>query len=291
MSWLTTRWYFPASIALLIVGAVAFGLHPKSEPEHVVWVTEVRPVEPNVWLVPAVAVAQRPGGDYVMRVNHLRAQRLAVKIVGRQESNLAVHVEGLREGDLVVVSPGNIQPEGDLAPVGGVSDRRLIAQVLAAGIEAAQSRDLAQSVRFISPDYQDRWGFDRQKLAAFLKRAYKEFDSPRVELAESPLIEVQGDRAKALAGLRLTAAYRGRRNYLLGDDQAPNQIRVDLARTARGWKMDRLSGMRILGFEEDFILVLGAEVGVTLNDEEKKGRDANCMRCKQRMEERFLGDH
>jgi len=44
------------------------------------------------------------------------------------------------------------------------------------------------------------------------------------------------------------------------DVMANHQRQIDLARTAHGWKMDRLSGLRVLGFKEEFLCVLGAEV-------------------------------
>jgi hypothetical protein len=290
MSWLTRRWYFLAAPALLTLATVAVILAPKGESGHLVRVSEVRPIGSDLWLVPAATVAEGAKGHYLVRVDHLQAQRISVKIVNRQDKYLVVRSDVFRPGDLVVVSPGSLPHDSPLAPVGGVGDERLIGLVLDAGIRAAQVGSLTESMRFVSPNYQDHLGFDRQTLEAFLKRAYKKFDSPRITLDAGPVIEVRGDRGRVQASLRLTAAYRGRRNYLLGNDQAPDQIQVDFTRTAYGWKVDRLSGMRVLGFEEEFLRVLGAEVGLTLSDEEKKRREANCMRCKQRMEERFLED-
>jgi hypothetical protein len=291
MSWRATSWYLPAAIALMLTGAVAVYLAPESEVEHVVRITEVKPVEPDIWLVPAAAVAGSARGYYLTRLRVLRAERVPVKMVGHEDSNLLVRSEGLKAGDLVVASGGDVPQDSALAPVGGVSDERLITLVLEAGIQAAQARNLSESLRFVSIDYHDQWGFDRKLLGALLERAYKEFDSPRMDLAEPLIIQVQGERASVQAFVRLTAVYRGRRNYLLGDDQAPNRIDVDLVRTARGWRVGAFSGIQALGFEEEFLRILGAEVGIDLSEEEKRGRELNCMRCKQRMEERFLGNH
>jgi hypothetical protein len=272
----------------MLAGAVAVYVASESGVELVVRITEVRPVEPDIWLVPAAAVAGSAKGYYITRLRVLHAERVAVKMVGYADSDLLVQSEGLKAGDLVVVSPGDVPEDSPLAPVGGVSDQRLITLVLDAGIQAAQARNLPESLRFISVDYHDQWGFDRKLLGALLKKAYKEFDSPRIDLAEPLIIQVQGERASVQAIVRLTAVYRGRRNYLLGDDQAPDQIDVDLVRTACGWRVGAFSGIRPLGFEEEFLRILGAEVGVSLSEEEKRRREANCMRCKQRMEERFL---
>ncbi|MBU0513219.1 MAG: nuclear transport factor 2 family protein [Proteobacteria bacterium] len=291
---LKTRWTFLAAVAVsaaivLSVYAVVVCPPPGNEPELVVRVSEVRPVKPNTWLVPAAAVAGGAEGRHVIRLNYLRAQRVPVEVVGRRAGDLVVRGGRLKAGDLVVVPPANVPPRSALAPEGGVSHERLIGLVLEAGLRAARAKNLAESLRFISPGYRDQWGFNRRLLGAMLKTAFQRFDSPRIDLASPPLIEVQGDRARVRLAMRLTAVYAGRRNYLLGDDRAPNQVMVELSRTDKGWKISRVSGLRPLGFEPKFLRMLGAEVGVALSRAEKMRRRTDCMRCKRRMEKRFLG--
>lgn len=61
-----------------------------------------------------------------------------------------------------------------------VDDEHLILLTLKAGMAAAMTEDLDESLRFISTDYRDNLGFNFNLMRGLLERAYEEFDEPRI---------------------------------------------------------------------------------------------------------------
>ena len=177
--------------------------------------------------------------------------------------------------------------QGEVAPTEGVDDERLIRLTLEAGMAAAMAEDLEESVRFISAEYRDKLGFNFASMRKFLERAYEEFNEPRIELVGAPTIQVKDNQAMVQAKMRLTAIYQGRRNYLLGDQINPNSVLLVMNKSANSWKVSRIEGLRPLGFEEDFLKLLGAQIGLPLTEAESLEKKQFCMPCRQRMEQRF----
>jgi len=177
--------------------------------------------------------------------------------------------------------------QGEVAPTEGVDDERLIRLTLEAGMAAAMAEDLEESVRFISAEYRDRVGFNFALMRKLLKRAYEEFNQPRIELVGAPTIQVKDNQAMVRAKIRLTAIYQGRRNYLLGDQINPNSVLLVMNKSANSWKVSRIEGLRPLGFEEDFLKLLAAQIGLPLTEAESLEKKQFCMPCRQRMEQRF----
>lgn len=175
----------------------------------------------------------------------------------------------------------------EVAPTEGVDDERLIRLTLEAGMAAAMAEDLEESVRFISAEYRDKLGFNFASMRKFLERAYEEFNEPRIELVGAPTIQVKDNQAMVQAKMRLTAIYQGRRNYLLGDQINPNSVLLVMNKSANSWKVSRIEGLRPLGFEEDFLKLLGAQIGLPLTEAESLEKKQFCMPCRQRMAERF----
>lgn len=187
---------------------------------------------------------------------------------------MALHPNGLQEGKAVSIRAG-------------ISDEKQIELVLHAGLAAAQAEDLNESMRFVSEDYADPWGFNAIVLGRLIERAYKEFGGPLIELRGRPVIDVNNARALVFAEIRGTAVYRGRRNYLLGDEKTYNNAVFRFVKTERGWKLASIRGLKPLGFDEQFFRLLGAEVGLQLSEAELKAKKQNCMPCRNRMAELF----
>jgi len=279
----------------LAVGMSALALSLKRFPskdqvvEIAVEVAEVEQRGNDTWSVAGNAAVKKHGHTEpsVVRINNLCAERLPVKIVSQAEGHLLFLSDNLEPEDLLVLEPGEIQTGQAVAPIGGLDEVRLINLTLEAGMAAAMAEDLQKSVRFLSPDYHDNLGFDLHLMRELLERAYEEFDEPRIELAEPPKISVNGSRALVQAKLRLTATYHGYRNYLLGDHDAPDNILLILDKSAAGWKVSKIEGLRPLGFEEDFLKLLGGQVGLPLTEEEQIKKQQFCMPCRERMYELF----
>jgi hypothetical protein len=170
---------------------------------------------------------------------------------------------------------------------GGLPDEQAIRLTLEAGIAAGMAEDLRETLRFLSRDYRDGSRFNFQILGRFLDRAFREFDAPSIELTEAPVIEVKGNEAVVHAKVRLEADYLGRRNYLIGDANAPNSILLRMERSRFGWKAAEVRGLSPLGLGESFLRLLGADVGLPLSKEELREKKEACMPCRERMAERF----
>jgi hypothetical protein len=253
-------------------------------------VTDILSAGENLWLAPKGVLDEGSPHESrreVVRLNHLRTQRLPVHVEKDAEDGLVLRSKELRAGDLLILEPGRLGAGQPVVPTAGVTPERLIRLTLEAGIAAVMAEDLENSARLLSRDYRDSLKLTKAMLAKILERTYREFDSPEIELLEPPEIQVRGDQALVHAKLRVSAVYRGRRNFLLGDEHGPNAVRLTLIRLPAGWKLSRIEGLRPLGFDEEFLRLLGAQVGLALSREEEDQRQRACMPCRQRMAERF----
>ena len=285
----------PLVLGGLAVGACMLGLalwiFPTSEPTSEIYVKIVEIGQPDndVWLVTKEAVGEqsRQRKPFVVRLKHLRTERLAIEITGEANDNFLIRSDDLRSGEMLVLTPESVPIGQAVIPIAGLSEEHLVCLTLEAGMAAAMAEDLDQSVRFISTEYSDDWGFNRTLMRKLLKKAYKEFDEPRIELAEPAEIQIEGNQAVVRAKVRLSAMYEGRRNYLLGEREVPNHILVWLDKSNDGWKISAVKGLRPLGFEERFFRLLGANVGLPLSESEEEEKEKTCMSCRERMVERF----
>ena len=252
-------------------------------------VTEIQRSEQGKWIVPRDAVVKMSTSaeSYVFRLKHFRTEGVPVTVVKKTDDRILLCSDELKPGDLLVMEPTATQSPQAVVPAEGVDDERLIQLTLEAGMAAAMAEDLDESVRFISPDYRDSLGFNFTLMRKFLKRAYEEFSEPRIELKEPPGIQVKDNQAMVQAEITVTAIYQGRRNWLLGDQKNPNSILLVLNESANGWKVSRIEGLRPLGFEEGFLKLLGAQIGLPLTEAESLEKKQFCMPCRQRMAERF----
>jgi hypothetical protein len=244
----------------------------------------------NLWEIPRKAVSVGSGQkSYVLRLELLRAKRIEVH-PGAAESGdeVVVRSERLRSGDLVLADPGSIE-EGAAISVNGLDAKHLIELTIEAGEAAARNRDLRESARFISRGYCDEWGFDFHLMTAFLAKAYRQFDHPQVELCSAPDISIDGPGALIQAAVKVQATRKGRNNYLLGGPQNSNKLLVRMEKLDSGWKVAQIKGLEPLGFEEKFMKLLGAEVGLPLSEQEKREKKQFCMPCRQSMADRFGG--
>jgi hypothetical protein len=256
-------------------------------------VTEVVPSGEALWVARSDVLERRSPGQSrseVVRLRHLRSQRLPVEVIRAVGDRVLFRSDEIRAGDLLVLDPGTLPADRPVVPAGGVNEERLVRLTIEAGIAAIMREDLEESVRFLAPDYRDSLKLTKAVIAKVIERTYGKFASLHVELAESPHIEISGNEASVHARLRVTAIYRGRENFLLGDENTPNALLVSLSRSRDGWKVARIEGLRPLGFKEGFLRLLAAQVGLSLTGTEKEERQRACMPCRQRMAERF-GPH
>jgi len=262
---------------------------PRPVEELSVRVIQIRPEGEGLWSLPkeAVMVDHLSGRAAIIRLNYLRAERLVVSPKEKNGDRIHFQHPQLGREEFAVLNPQKIESGRDLNPIAGLGDEALIRLTVAAGIKAITEKSYQETLRFLSPHYSDSWGFNARLMEQVIQRTYKEFDQPRIELDGPPVIRIQNKQATAAASIRLTAGYQGRRNYLLGDFDHPNSLWLQMGKTASGWKLEKVKGLRPLGFEENFFKLLGAEVGLSLTEREKAARQQACMPCRERMAERF----
>ena len=255
-----------------------------------VTVTEVVPSGEALWLAASGVVARRSpdqSRSEVVRLRHLRTQRLPVHVVEAVGDRVVFQSDEVRAGDLLVLDPSALPSDRAVVPTGGVDEERLVRLTIEAGIAAVMREDLEESARFLSPDYRDSLKLTKAVMARVIERAYHEFGSLDVEFPESPHLEIAGNEATVHAKLTVRAVYRGRENFLLGGDDAPNAVLLLLSRSREGWRVSRIEGLKPLGFEDGFLRLLAAQVGLSLTKTEEEERQRACMPCRQRMAERF----
>jgi hypothetical protein len=248
-------------------------------------VEQVQPAGEGLWLVSKEVLDRRPS-PRLARLKNLRAEFTLVEVFRETGDRVVIRSGELHERDLLIRQPERLSEGAAVVPQ-GLPDETLLRLTIEAGLAGLRARDLGQSLRFVSPDYRDSWGFNYYFLQELLKRAYREFDDLRLELASEPEIRTQGSQAMVQAKVRLTANYMGRRNYLLGDRKDFNALVFQFEKTGPGWKLTNLKGLRPLGFDERFFRLLGGDIGLPLTEDERRDKQAACMPCRDRMAERF----
>jgi len=282
-------------LVLIVIGwsvvDIGFSLDPKGETitETSVEVVEISHRDNGLWSVHKDVIGWRSGkpNPFVLRLKDLRVERLTVEVAAEAGNRAEIQSDDLKTDDLLILHPEKVQLGQAVTPISGIDDERLIRLTLEAGSAAVMAEDIEESVRFISPNYRDSLGFDFNLIRRLIERAYEEFDQPLIELTESSVSQINGFQAVVQTQMKLTAIYNNRRNYLIGDRINPNNIMLLLDKSANGWKVYQIKGLRPLGFGEGFLKILGDQVGLPLTASERVKKKQTCMPCRRKMKERF----
>jgi hypothetical protein len=264
---------------------------PGIEEVHDVPVTVcgIKQVKNGIWKVSrsAVATESENADTYVLRLKHLRAEKVNIMISKETGEEYLLNSRDLKPGDFLIENPAIYRDGQAVLPVSGVDDRRMINLIIEAGIAAATESKRGDLFRFVSTEYRDRLGFNREIIGRFVKRIFDELERLSIHLAGDPEIFIKGRDANVMLKLRIKAFFMGRQNYILGDAENPNNVIIILKKFKNAWKVIGAEGMRPLGFEENYLRLLGGRFNLSLTDQEKIERDERCMPCRQRMSERF----
>ena len=254
-----------------------------------VTVSGIKQVKNGIWEISrnAVAADSETADRYVLRLKYLRAEKVKTMISKETGSKYLLSSMDLKQGDLLIENPAVYRDGQALVPVSGVDDTRMINLIIEASINATTERKLEDLFRFVSAEYRDRLGYDRDTMGRFVKRIYDELESLNIHLSVEPEIFIEGKNAKAVLNLRIKAFYMGRQNYILGDEENPNKVSIMFRKYKNAWKATSTYGFRPLGFDENYLRLLGGRFDLPLSDQEKIERDKRCMPCRDRMSERF----
>jgi hypothetical protein len=233
-----------------------------------VTVSGIKQGENGLWEVSRTAVASDSENTdtYVLRLIHLRAEKVNIMISKETGDKYLLSSRGLQPGDLLIEYPAIYQDGQAVLPVSGMDDERMINLIIEAGIAAATESKRGDLFRFVSTE---------------------ELESLSIHLGGDPEIFIKGKDAKVMLKLRIKAFFMGRQNYILGDAENPNNVFIIFKKSQNVWKVISAEGMRPLGFEEKYLRLLGGRFDLPLTDQEKIERDERCMPCRQRMSERF----
>lgn len=280
------------SIVIMAVG-ILFVLWYSPDIEEVhdipVTVSGIKQVKNEMWKVsrPAVAYDSENADTYVLRLKHLRAEKVNTRISKETGDKYLLSSRDLKPGDLLIENPAMYRNGQAVLPVSGVDDKRMLNLIIEAGIAAATESKRGDLFRFVSTEYRDGLGFNREIIGRFVKEIFEELDRLSIHLAGDPEIFIKGKNAKVMLKLRIKAFYMGRQNYIMGDAENPNKVIIIFRKSENAWNVISADGMRPLGFEEDYLRLLGGRFDLPLTDQEKMEKDRRCMPCRQRMSERF----
>ena len=278
---------------VILAAGILFGLwySPKIEEIHDVPVTVsgIEKEENGMWKVSGSAVStdSENAEPYVLRLKHLRAEKVNTSISKEKGDEYLLISRDLKPGDLLIENPAIYQNEQAVLPVSGVDDMRMINLIIEAGIAAATESKQGDLFRFVSSEYRDVLGFSREIMGDFVKRVFDELESLSMHLEGDPEIFIEGKNAKVVLKLKMKAFYMGKQNYILGDAENPNNVIIIFRKSKDAWKVISAEGMKPLGFEENYLRLLGGRFDLPLTDQEKIERDKRCMPCRERMSERF----
>jgi hypothetical protein len=281
-------------VSILIMAAgILFLLWYSPDIEEVhdipVTVSGIKQGENGMWKVSrsAVSTDSENAEPYVLRLKHLRAEKVNIMISKETGDEYLLSSRDLRPGDLLIENPATYRDGQAMLPVSGVDDKIMINLIIQAGIAAATESKRGDLFRFVSTEYMDRLGFNREIIGRFVKRIFEELERLSIHLAGDPEVFIKGKNAKVMLKLRIKAFFMGKQNYILGDAENPNNVMIIFRKSKNAWKVISAEGMRPLGFEENYLRLLGGRFDLPLTDQEKIERDKRCMPCRQRMSERF----
>ena len=254
-----------------------------------VTVSGIKQEKNGMWEVSrsAVASVSENADTYVLRLKHLRAEKVNTSISKETGNKYLLSSGDLKPGDLLIENPAMYQNGQAVFPISGVDDKSKINLIIEAGIAASTESKEGDLFRFVSTGYNDMLGFNREVMGKFVKRVFDELDSLSIHLDGDPEIFINGKTAKVILNLRMKAFYMGKQNYILGDAENPNNIIVIFRKSENAWKVISAHGMKPLGFEENYLRLLAGRFDHPLTEKERIERDNMCMPCRQRMSDRF----
>lgn len=254
-----------------------------------VTVTGIKQMKNVLLEVSGSAVASDPenADNYVLRLQHLYAEKVDVSVLKETGDTYLLSSRDLKPGDLLIENPETIQSGQAILPVSGVDDSRIINLIIKACIAATTEKKRDDLFRFVSTEYMDSLGFNRMFMGRFVHRIFEELETLDISLAEDPKPFINGENAKVMLKLRIRAFYMDRQNYVLGDAESPNEVIILFRKTKNAWKIISADGFKPLGFDEKYLRLLGGRFDLPLSDQEKLERDRRCMPCRQKMSERF----
>ena len=170
------------------IAAYFFSFQPRRPVEEAsVRVIQIHPEGEGRGSLPqeAVMVDHLSGRAAIIRLNYLRAERLEV-VPEKIGDRIHFQLRELGTDEYAVLNPRQITPGTALNPIAGLGEEALIRLTVEAGIEAIKEKNYKETLRFLSPSYSDRWGFNARLMEQVIRRAFKEFDRPRIELDGPP---------------------------------------------------------------------------------------------------------
>ncbi len=125
------------------------------------------------------------------------------------------------------------------------SDERRIKKIIEGGKRAVEAEDTIKCISYVSIHYSDSHGLNYILVKRVLEEVFREFDGFEV-ITKDLKVTVNDDTAKAEFKGAVIVNIGGMRGFLVGGNDGPAVIRVNLNRERFRWKIVRVEGIKPL---------------------------------------------
>lgn len=123
------------------------------------------------------------------------------------------------------------------------SDERRIKRIIEGGKRAVEAEDIRRCMSYVSIHYSDSHGLNYILVKRILEEVFREFDGFEV-ITRELRVTVNNDTATAGFKGAVIVNIEGMRGFLVGGNDGPIEIKVDLNRERFGWKVVRVEGIK-----------------------------------------------
>jgi len=123
------------------------------------------------------------------------------------------------------------------------SDKVRIQGIIESAEEAVEREDLDGLMVYLSPRYQDAYGFNKLLIRRVMQDTFREFD--RFEMtAGGAVIAVEGENARVRIPVELRVDWAGQRAYLVGTNAKPAPMEIALRKEGLRWRVVWVDGVK-----------------------------------------------
>ncbi len=123
------------------------------------------------------------------------------------------------------------------------SDERRIKRIIEGGRKAVEAEDIKRCMSYVSIHYSDSHSLNYILVKRILEDVFREFDGFEV-ITRELRVTVNNDTATAEFKGAVIVNIEGMRGFLVGGNDGPIEIKVDLNRERFGWKVVRVEGIK-----------------------------------------------
>src|SRR3990170_6867168 len=124
----------------------------------------------------------------------------------------------------------------------GILDTLRIKRVITGTEEAFEQEELGNLMSYVSPKYNDGYGFNYPMAKRLMSGLFQDFDQFEVTV-ENPVIKIGEDTATVTFSLWITVNWNGTPSYIVGTNRSGAPVKVYLRKKLLSWKVVKLEGV------------------------------------------------